>query len=153
MAIIELAGLSDVVKVVIGPSSESLRRLHEDGSLQHIDMLFLDHWKPLYKTDLKICESLDLIRPGSVLIADNCVNPGNPPYLKYVRSSVAEKLERVNIKLDDSQEEFPDKVQAQYLAREGHEKTPDNQEAGNPLLEYESKMIMSHEPTGVEVSP
>lgn len=70
-SLVDLAGLQDVVKVEIGASSASLRRLYEDGSLKKIDLLFLDHVKPLYTPDLKLCEELGLIGPDSVLAADN----------------------------------------------------------------------------------
>lgn len=70
-SLVDLAGLSDVVNVVVGVSSESLRRLHAEGTLKHIDLLFLDHYKPLYLEDLKICEELELVGPGSTLAADN----------------------------------------------------------------------------------
>lgn len=69
--LVELAGLGDVVKVVVGSSSDSLRRLHQTGQLRHIDLLFLDHYKPLYTEDLKLCEELELVGPGSVYAADN----------------------------------------------------------------------------------
>lgn len=70
-SLVDLAGLSDLVKVVVGDSSESLRRLHADGTLTKIDLLFLDHIKPAYVRDLKLCEELHLVVPGSVLAADN----------------------------------------------------------------------------------
>jgi len=70
MSLVDLAGLSDVVKVVVGTSDASLERLHSTGQLQHIDLLFLDHYKPAYVTNLKLCEELNLITPGSVLAAD-----------------------------------------------------------------------------------
>lgn len=70
-SLVDLAGLHDVVKVEIGASSSSLRRLYADGTLTKIDLMFLDHVKPLYTPDLKLCEELGLIGPGSVLAADN----------------------------------------------------------------------------------
>lgn len=70
-SLVDLAGLRDVVKVEIGSSAESLRRLHADGTLKKIDFMFLDHAKPLYTADLKLCEELGLVGPGSVLAADN----------------------------------------------------------------------------------
>ncbi|KAI1105467.1 S-adenosyl-L-methionine-dependent methyltransferase [Jackrogersella minutella] len=79
--LIDLSGLSDIVKVVIGPSSDSLERLFTEGILKHIDLLFLDHSKPAYTTDLKLCEELGLVSTGSIYAADNVVKPGNPPYL------------------------------------------------------------------------
>lgn len=120
---LDLAGLRDVVKIVVGPCGESLRKLHRNGELRGIDLLFLDHWKPDYVTDLKICEELGLISPGGVLAADNVIDPGNPPYLEYVRSSVAEK-------------------------KNSAENGSSSDSTGNPNLIYESRLIESMEPTG-----
>jgi catechol O-methyltransferase len=80
-SLVDLAGLSDIVKVVVGSSDVSIKRLHSSGELQRIDLLFLDHYKPAYTTDLKLCEELKLVTPGSVMAADNVIKPGNPPYL------------------------------------------------------------------------
>lgn len=69
--VVDLAGLSDIVKVIVGASSESLLRLRREQKLQDIDILFLDHQKASYITDLKLCEDLDFIRAGTILAADN----------------------------------------------------------------------------------
>ncbi|KAK7750273.1 hypothetical protein SLS62_007790 [Diatrype stigma] len=69
--LVDLAGLRDLVTVVIGASSDSLRRLRKSGELSRIDLLFLDHYKPAYTADLKLCEELGLVGPGSVYAADN----------------------------------------------------------------------------------
>lgn len=74
-SLVDLAGLRDIVKVEIGASSASLRRLHANGSLERIDLLFLDHYKPAYTTDLKLCEELGLVGPGSAYAADNGEHP------------------------------------------------------------------------------
>ncbi|KAF2842704.1 catechol O-methyltransferase [Patellaria atrata CBS 101060] len=152
MALVDLAGLSDVVKVVVGPSEHSIRRLHSSGVLTNIDFMFLDHYKPAYVTDLKLCEQLGLITPGSVLAADNVIKPGNPPYLEYVRSSVkekravAEKQHPSNGTGVDSR--FEDRTATQYLKREGQAKL-DTTVIGNPNLVYKSTLINSFEPSGV----
>ncbi|KAK3044417.1 hypothetical protein LTS18_001346, partial [Coniosporium uncinatum] len=96
LGLVNLAGLDDVVKVVVGSSDASIKRLHDETGLRKIDLMFLDHYKPAYTTDLKLCEELKLIGPGSVLAADNVIKPGNPPYLEYVRSSVKEKREALS---------------------------------------------------------
>lgn len=70
-SLVDLAGLGDIVKIEIGASSSSLRRLHMDGTLSKIDLMFLDHMKPLYTPDLQLCEELGLVGPGSWLAADN----------------------------------------------------------------------------------
>lgn len=151
-SLVDLAGLSDVVKVVVGSSDVSIRRLHSSGALQHIDLMFLDHFKPAYTTDLKLCEELKLVTPGSVLAADNVIKPGNPPYLEYVRSSVEEKRTSIsNAKSVDGVDiRFEDRTSKQYVKREGAAKL-NGARAGNPRLVYESKLVNSFEPTGVPV--
>ncbi|KAL3455659.1 hypothetical protein BJX64DRAFT_281930 [Aspergillus heterothallicus] len=147
MSLVDLAGLSDLVKVVVGSSDASIARLHAEGHLKHIDFMFLDHYKPAYTTDLKLCEELALITPGSVLAADNVINPGNPPYLEYVRKSVEEK--RKTVGEAGAPAGMPSKTVNQYRQRYGEMKS--NQSPGNPDLVYESKLVNSFEPTGVPV--
>ncbi|KAI9854892.1 MAG: hypothetical protein M1824_006524 [Vezdaea acicularis] len=150
-SLVNLAGLQGIVQVEVGPSSESLKRLHMDGRLLHIDLLFLDHHKPAYLTDLKLCEYLRLVRPGTVLAADNVIKPGNPPYLEYVRSSVTEKKKSYSIGGDGStkyREKHASWVENPLV---GHEREDggDTEIRGNPFLVYESKLVKSFEPTGI----
>ena len=152
-SLVDLAGLSDVVKVVVGSSADSIKRLHAEHILEHIDLMFLDHYKPAYMTDLQLCEHLRLVTPGTVLAADNVIKPGNPPYLKYVRSTVKDKRKRFE-KEDINREngsEFGDRTKNQYREREGEEKL-NSEIKGNPNLRYKSKLVNSFEPTGVPVS-
>ena len=153
MSLVELAGLSEIVKVIVGSSGESIERLHADGTLKHIDLMFLDHYKPAYTTDLKLCEQLGLVTPGTVLAADNVIKPGNPPYLEYVRSSVEKKLQANNAGEANGVEGsgIGDRWKNQYREREGDEKLS-TEVTGNPNLEYESRLAHSFEPTGVPVS-
>ncbi|KAK4696227.1 catechol O-methyltransferase, partial [Lecanoromycetidae sp. Uapishka_2] len=150
MALVDLAGLSDVVKIVVGSSADSIKRLHANGALQHIDMMFLDHYKPAYTTDLKLCEHLRLVTPGTLLAADNVIKPGNPPYLRYVRSSVPEKLKQYESSSADGDDTvgFGSRWKDQYKDREGDE-TLNGEIKGNPNLVYESQLVNSFEPTGV----
>ncbi|OTA25637.1 hypothetical protein BTJ68_10976 [Hortaea werneckii EXF-2000] len=148
-SLIDLAGLSDVVKIEVGSSDASLMRLYQQGLLKHIDMMFLDHYKPAYTTDLKLCEELKLVTPGSVLAADNVIKPGNPPYLKYVRSSVEEKKQAAQQSNGFTAEEsgIASRTVNQYTKR--GESTELNKSPGNPNLVYDSKLVNSFEPTGV----
>lgn len=150
-SLVDLAGLGDIVKVEIGSSDASIKRLHEQGQLKRIDLMFLDHYKPAYTTDLKLCEELKLVTPGSVLAADNVIKPGNPPYLEYVRSTVAQKREKASQinGTTDPDERFNDRTAAQYSKRVEKEKL--GHTMGNPNLLYESKLVNSFEPTGVPV--
>jgi catechol O-methyltransferase len=84
---IDLAGLSSIVEVVEGKSSDSIKRLTDEGKLVKggLDVLFLDHWEAFYQIDLMLCEDLGLFRKGSMILADNTDMPGAPDYLEYVR--------------------------------------------------------------------
>lgn len=158
LSLVDLAGLADFVKVIVGPSAESIARLCAVGELQRIDLMFLDHWKPAYVTDLKLCEKLKLVTPGTVLAADNCIEPGNPPYLEYVRSSVQEKREKYEQEHSNGEEldVFTSKFKRGYsksvYAKRVMEEKLDTTTKGNPDLIYESTMVHSFEPTGEPVS-
>lgn len=146
-ALVDFAGLNDVVEVIVGPSDEGIQQLCDDGKVKKIDMMFLDHYKPAYTTDLKLCESLGLISKGTVLAADNVISPGNPPYLKYVRSSVQEKRMALTQAATQDTENFPGSSVAQY----GSVEKLSTEVKGNPYLIYQSELIDSFEPTGVKV--
>lgn len=148
----DLAGLSDTIKVVVGSSDASIRRLHSTGALKRIDLMFLDHYKPAYTTDLKLCEELGLVTVGSVLAADNVIKPGNPPYLEYVRSTTEQKRKNTaGQTVNGVDTRFADRTSKQYQRRQGDEKL-DESRTGNPNLVYDSKLINSWEPSGVPVS-
>jgi hypothetical protein len=149
MSLVDLAGLSDTVKVIVGSSDESIARLTSSGNLKHIDLMFLDHYKPAYTTDLKLCEELGLITKGSVLAADNVIKPGNPPYLEYVRSSVEEKVAKTKEAGESHVEGIAETNVKMYEKRYG--KANFSQSKGNPKLVYESNLVNSYEPTGVPV--
>jgi catechol O-methyltransferase len=154
-SLVDLAGLRDVVQVIIGASDASIRQLHSNSQLSKIDLLFLDHYKPAYLPDLKLCEELGLVGEGSVLAADNAIKPGNPPYLEYVRSTVAEKTkaaEKAEMGSNGTGTEgFADRTAKQYEQREGAERL-DSKIRGVPGLVYESQLVESFEPTGEPVS-
>jgi catechol O-methyltransferase len=76
------AGLADRVEIIQGDSADSIPTL--EGPF---DVVFLDHWKDLYKRDLQAIEANDLLRPGSIVVADNVGEAFNPAeYLEYVRT-------------------------------------------------------------------
>lgn len=85
--LLQLAGLDDVVSVLEGPGSDSLKKLYAEGKVKEgqLDMVFLDHWEKFYLPDLRLCEELKLFRKGSVAVADNTDYPGAPEYLEYVK--------------------------------------------------------------------
>jgi len=79
---VTMAGLSGQITFIHGPSTREI------GSLEgRFDLVFLDHWKDLYKRDLQLIESRGLIGPGSIVVADNVgeiFDPGE--FLDYLRN-------------------------------------------------------------------
>lgn len=147
--LVRIAGLENFVTVLTGASDQGIRKLHDEGMVKRIDMMFLDHYKPAYTTDLKLCEHLGMIGKGTVLCADNVISPGNPPYLEYVRSSVEEKQKKLSQERKDDTENFPGISATQY----GEVEKLSKDVKGDPDLIYESKLNHSFEPTGEPVSP
>ncbi|MDG2304123.1 MAG: class I SAM-dependent methyltransferase [Candidatus Binatia bacterium] len=79
---IELAGLSDRIEVIHGASTEQIPTLQGPFHL-----VFLDHWKDLYRGDLELLEKSGQLRPGSIVVADNVGEVfGAADYLEYVRN-------------------------------------------------------------------
>ncbi len=80
---VEFAGLADRVSIRLGSSTDVIGTFR-----QPFDLVFLDHWKDLYKTDLHALEEGNLLLPGSVVFADNVGPHFNPEaYLDHVRTS------------------------------------------------------------------
>jgi len=86
-AVIAHAGLADRVRIIVGAAGSSLLELKRTCGIDTVDLLFIDHVKTLYKTDLQIAEAAGLLRMGTLVVADNVIFPGAPDYLEYVRSS------------------------------------------------------------------
>nr|UWV76840.1 O-methyl transferase [Phaffia rhodozyma]WEV88680.1 O-methyl transferase [Phaffia rhodozyma]WEY36547.1 O-methyl transferase [Phaffia rhodozyma] len=92
--VLDIGGVGEFAKIIVGASSDSIKNLREIvglGPNEIFDFLFLDHLKPLYTPDLQAMEQLGLVGPGTTIVADNVIKPGNPPYLKYVRGSLADR--------------------------------------------------------------
>ncbi|KAL4878143.1 S-adenosyl-L-methionine-dependent methyltransferase [Aspergillus karnatakaensis] len=128
-ALIELAGLSDVVEVLQGPSRASMKRLADGSSAEKKwDVLFLDHSKISYLNDLKLAEELGIVGPRSIVIADDMKRPGNPVYSEYVRANPVTK-------------------KAAYMPFVGC-LSDGNISLGNPDLVYQTELLEGLEPTG-----
>lgn len=94
--LIDLAGLSQKVEIIVGKASESLIAFSEnllDKKKGYVafDFIFIDHWKDLYVPDFRLMESLNLIAPGTIIAADNIFKPGVPDYVNYVNGSPEER--------------------------------------------------------------
>lgn len=146
--LIELAGLRDFVRVIVGRSDTSLDKLFKSGEVKKIELMFIDHYKPAYTTDLKLCEHLGMIQPDSVLAADNVLYPGNPPYLEYVRSTVEQKREAAKSGPTKgySTQGMKDRTVQSFMPEDD---VPAFETVGNPNLVYKSELC---QPEGQRVS-
>jgi predicted O-methyltransferase YrrM len=70
---IERAGLASVAEVRVGPAARSLRELIAAGT-EPFDFIFIDADKEGYPEYLEL--SVELSRPGTVIVADNVVREG-----------------------------------------------------------------------------
>ncbi|XP_053330242.1 catechol O-methyltransferase-like [Spea bombifrons] len=75
------------VEVLVGSSSDLIPQLKKKLDVDAFDFVFVDHWKASYLRDVRLLEECSLLRPGSVLLADNVTCPGAPDFLQYVRNS------------------------------------------------------------------
>jgi catechol O-methyltransferase len=82
--VVEFAGLAGTVDLRVGKAEHVLPDLVSGGPF---DLIFIDHWKDLYLPDLRRIEALGLLRPGSVVVADNIGLFDSRAYLDHVRSS------------------------------------------------------------------
>jgi len=79
--IVAFSGLSERVEILHSASTEAI-----PGLRGPFDLVFLDHWKGLYRVDLEAIEAAGLLRAGSIVFADNVGPLFNPQeYLDYVR--------------------------------------------------------------------
>jgi len=85
--LIEFAGLSSKVTVLIGTVETRLPTLMNRYKVAKIDLLFIDHRKELYVPDFEKVEQSGLIQSGSVVVADNILFPGCPEYAAYIRNN------------------------------------------------------------------
>jgi len=99
--LVDLAGLRDIVRIIVGASDEVLQELvHDRKEITQVEMMFIDHWQALYRPDLWLLEELGVLIPGtSAVVADNVIMPGAPEYLEWVQATTEQKRELVK-KLD-----------------------------------------------------
>lgn len=83
-ALIEHAGLTERVDVITGEAATIIVKFDRP-----FDVVFLDHWKNLYLSDLLLLEKNNLIRKGTVVVADNVgiFQKNLNDYLDRVRNS------------------------------------------------------------------
>ncbi|MGH9851920.1 MAG: O-methyltransferase [Blastocatellia bacterium] len=87
--ILDHAGVSGRVAVVVGTlgdggrTVDTLRNAHGFGA-GSVDLLFIDHDKKAYLSDLQLILEQGWLRPGALVVADNIKFPGAPEYRAYM---------------------------------------------------------------------
>ncbi|KAJ5099863.1 hypothetical protein N7532_006864 [Penicillium argentinense] len=132
--LVDLAGLRDFVRIIVGRSDLSLDKLYRTGEVKTIELMFIDHYKPAYTTDLKLCEHHGMIVP------------------EYVRSTVQQKreAEKEGPKKEYNTAGIRERAIQSYMPKNA---TPIFEVVGNPNIVYKSEL---HQPEGeqdaIEVS-
>src|SRR5262245_28496713 len=104
-AMVELAGLGEQVEVRNTKAEEAIPSLGAP-----FDLVFLDHWKNLYLPDLRRLEKHGLLRPGSVVVADNVGLFDASDYFAHVRGSGRYDSRNVQSTVE-YRDELPDAVE------------------------------------------
>jgi len=94
------AGVADRITCVVGTIGDdgmTLDRLQADHGCTSggIGLLFIDHDKNAYLTDLLAIVKRGWLKPGSIVLADNVGFPGAPEYRAYMREQQGKKFHTV----------------------------------------------------------
>ena len=98
--ILDHAGVGGRVPVVVGTlgdggkTVEALRTSH-GFTTDSVDLVFVDHDKAVYLSDLQLILKEGWLRPGALVVADNVMFPGAPDYLAYMRTHEGERWRTV----------------------------------------------------------
>lgn len=84
------AGVDDKVTVIVGTlgdGGETIRTLKREHNFVpgSLDLVFLDHDKKAYLSDLELIGDAGWLHPGAVVVADNILVPGAPAYRAHMR--------------------------------------------------------------------
>ena len=86
------AGVEDRVTVIVGAlgdGGETIRTLKREHNFvpESLDLIFMDHDKKAYLSDLELIIDAGWLHPGSVVVADNILVPGAPAYRAHMREN------------------------------------------------------------------
>ena len=95
--LVDLAGLHDFVRIIVGSSNEVLvEGIRDWQEMGQVDMIFIDHEKESYLSDLWLLEELKVMTTGNpTVVTDNVIYPGAPEYMEWVQASPEQKREIV----------------------------------------------------------
>lgn len=116
------AGLDGRVVCVVGRIGDGGKTLDALGG-EHglragaVDLVFIDHEKSAYLTDLQSILSRGWLHRGSIVVADNVRIPGAPQYRKYIREQQGRLWDTIEHKTHlEYQSLMPDLVlESEYL--------------------------------------
>ena len=109
------AGVADRITCVVGTIADggaTLDALARDHGLAAgtLDLLFIDHDKAVYLSDLVRIVDRGWLHPGSVVVADNVLVPGAPKYRAYMRRNQGGEWNTVEHKTHAEYTALPDLV-------------------------------------------
>lgn len=84
------AGQSNKVVHVVKPLEQAVQELRsalQSQGLSAFDLVFIDHEKSVYLSDLQLLMREGLISKGSVVVADNLKIPGAPEYVSWMKKT------------------------------------------------------------------
>ncbi|ORX94967.1 S-adenosyl-L-methionine-dependent methyltransferase, partial [Basidiobolus meristosporus CBS 931.73] len=84
--IIDHAGLSSKVTIVIGEFQLTCKTFSEKYGVNKVEFVFIDHKKDVYVQDIKNILRLQWLNIGATVVADNILYPGAPEYKAYIES-------------------------------------------------------------------
>lgn len=116
------AGVDDRVTCVVGTlgdGGKTLDALADDHGFAAgtLDVMFIDHDKRAYLSDLQSVLDRGWLHPGSVVVADNVLVPGAPKYRAYMREQQGKLWRTIEHKTHvEYQSMLPDLVlESEYL--------------------------------------
>lgn len=93
------AGVADRVTCVVGTLGDGGATLdalaHHGFGAASLDLLFIDHDKRAYLSDLELILGRGWLHPGSIVVADNVRIPGAPKYRAYMRAQQGTRFDTV----------------------------------------------------------
>ena len=95
--LVDLAGLREHVRILVGSGNEVLaEQIRGWQGIGPVDMVFIDHEKESYRSDLWLLEGLGVMTTGNpTVVTDNVIYPGAPEFMEWVQASPERKREIV----------------------------------------------------------